>query len=533
MPRSAPKFTGLFHDETPTDSLWMREQGELQLPPLSGVKQIVLIGKVLPPRPNDRPSAGVLGLRLVLNGRTVAENPALPVGPFQLAIDGHAHTSTESTTLTLQLLGVDGSNWLAWLARVSRLGFLRGWRQQPRNRRLRIQRIEVDGDILFDFSNTQVPWNFNIPLRYRKLGLNLAGYYRAVFGVGESVRCAARAARAADLPLACIDLKLPCQTAQTDNTFLPCLSSANPHPVNVIHVDAPGMRDIDHHHGAAFRAGKYNIGYWAWELPEFPDAWVNFSDYCDEIWTPSRFVTEAIAEKVSIPVLTMPHAISFARPEGNFRAKFGLPPDHYLFLFLYDLNSYSARKNPAAVLEAFRLSGLASQGAALVIKVHNGASNPEDLARLQAIADTLPHTTLINQTLSRQELYELESACDCFVSLHRSEGFGLAVAECMYLGKPVISTDWSATHEFVHRENGCPVRYKLVTLDRNYGPYAKGQTWAEPDTAHAAEWMRRLFADRELGRQLGAAAQATIERQFSPATIGARYRRRLQAIAGW
>jgi len=232
-------------------------------------------------------------------------------------------------------------------------------------------------------------------------------------------------------------------------------------------------------------------------------------------------------------VLTMPHAISFARPAGDFRAEFGLPADRFLFLFLYDLNSYSERKNPAAVLEAFRRSGLAGQGAALVIKVQNTAGNPADFEKLRAAAAALPGTTLLTRTLTRTEVYELEMACDCFVSLHRSEGFGLAVAESMYLGKPVISTDWSGTAEFVTAANGCPVRCATVTLDRNHGPYAKGQVWAEPDIDHAAWWMRSLVQDRSLGARLGAAARATIEEQFSPAAIGARYRRRLEAIAGW
>jgi glycosyltransferase involved in cell wall biosynthesis len=176
---------------------------------------------------------------------------------------------------------------------------------------------------------------------------------------------------------------------------------------------------------------------------------------------------------------------------------------------------------------------MAGRGAALVIKVHNVTGNPADFERLRAAAAEIPGTTLITQTLARQEVYELEAACDCFVSLHRSEGFGLAIAESMYLGKPVISTDWSATAEFVHEGNGCPVRCSLVTLDRNHGPYAKGQTWAAPDVDHAAEWMQRLCADRTLGPRLGAAGRATIEEKFSPAVIGARYRRRLEAIAGW
>jgi glycosyltransferase involved in cell wall biosynthesis len=431
------------------------------------------------------------------------------------------------------LLGVAGSNFLAWLGRVSGINFLQPWRSQGRNRRLRVQRIETNRDTLFDFSNQVSTWNFAITRRSLKVGLNLIGFYRAILGVGESVRCATRAADAAGLQVACIELKLFCKNPQSDDTFADRLQSENPHPVNVFHIDAPASRDIDHHHGPGFRSGKYNIGYWAWELPEFPDSWIHCADYFDEIWTPSQFATEAIAQKVRVPVLTMPHAISFARPQGNFREKFGLPAGQYLFLFLYDLNSYSERKNPAAALEAFRRSGLAGHGATLVIKVHNAVSNPSDLELLAKAAATLPGIILINRTLSRQEIYELEEACDCFVSLHRSEGFGLAVAECMYLGKPVISTDWSATAEFVKLANGCPVRCRLVELDRHHGPYAKGQIWAEPDIDHAAQWMQQLCADPAWGRQLGAAARTTIEEKFSPSAIGARYRQRLEVIAGW
>jgi glycosyltransferase involved in cell wall biosynthesis len=343
----------------------------------------------------------------------------------------------------------------------------------------------------------------------------------------------ARALDAARVPSALIDLRLPCKNQMSDTTFAARLQDAAPHQVNVIHVDPPGMSDLDHHHGPALRRGKYTVGYWAWELPEFPDAWVSHAEFCDEVWAPSRFAADAMAAKLPVPVLTMPHAISFERPTGNSRAEFGLPRDQFLFLFLYDLNSYSARKNPAAVLEAFRLSGLAGRGAALVIKVQNAAANPADFERLRSATAELPATTLIDATLSRRQIYELQNSCDCFVSLHRSEGFGLAVAECMYLGKPVICTDWSATAEFVDSTNGCPVRARTITLETSHGPYSKGQTWAEPDIAHAADWMQQLFADRDLASRLGNAARRTIETRFSPATVGAAYRRRLEAIASW
>ena len=217
----------------------------------------------------------------------------------------------------------------------------------------------------------------------------------------------------------------------------------------------------------------------------------------------------------------------------QIRARLGLPADKFLFLFLYDLNSYSERKNPRAAMAAFHQSGLAPQGAGLVIKVHGAAGNENDLAALRTAVAGFPGAILMDHALSRSDLYALESACDCFVSLHRSEGFGLAVAECMYLGKPVIATDWSATAEYLTAENGCPVRARLVTLERSHGPYSKGQTWADPDIGHAAELMQRLHADRALCARLGEAARATMEKRFSPEAIGARYRRRLEAIASW
>jgi glycosyltransferase involved in cell wall biosynthesis len=532
--RLRPKFTGLFYDESLLDSCWIRESAGLVLPPLTGVNKLVILGEVLPADPADPTSVGALGLVVRLDTRRVGGAETLAVGAFRLEcpVPPAAATGT-SHQAELQLVGVGGGNFRAWLGRATGWPAWQSWRRQSRNRRLRIQSVELDGEMLFDFSNRSSPWNAAFARRFLHPGLNLAGYFRADLGIGESVRCAARAADAAGLPVALVDLRLPCKNPMGDSAFVSRLQAANPYDVNVFHVDAPGMREIDHYHGAAFRRGKYNIGYWAWELPEFPDAWINFADYCQEVWAPSRFSVEAIAEKVPVPVLVMPHAIEFARPEGDFREKFGLPRDRFLFLFLYDLNSYSERKNPGAVIEAFRAAGLAGAGAALVIKVHNVPGNQADFERLRAEAATLPGSVLITQTLTRSEIYELEAACDCFVSLHRSEGFGLAIAESMYLGKPVISTDWSGTAEFVDDQTGCPVRYRIVTLDRSHGPYSKGQTWAEPEVEHAAWWMRRVVEDPALARRLGAAARARIEEKFSPALVGARYRRRLEAIAGW
>jgi glycosyltransferase involved in cell wall biosynthesis len=438
-------------------------------------------------------------------------------------------------TLAFALTGAGFTNFLAWLGRTTGLGPWQRFRAQNKNRQLRIGTIATtDGETIFDFSLRDAPYSPEYARRHAKLGLNIAGFLTADLGVGESARCMVRAADAAGIPTALVPLKLNCKNRLGDQTFAARLQDDNPHDVNVLHLDPPASRDLDHHHGKSFRAGKYNIAYFAWELPEFPDAWVPSLDFYDEVWCPSDFTSAAIALKSPLPVLTMPHAIGFAAPEGSpaaLRARFRLPPEKFLFLTLFDLNSYSARKNPRAAIAAFRQSGLAEAGAALVLKVQNVAGNEADFAALQASVRDLPGTVLITETLSRAEIYALEAACDCFVSLHRSEGFGLAVAECMFLGKPVISTDWSATAEFVTRENGCPVKAPLVTLEQSHGPYAKGSTWADADPAHAADHMRRLFADRALAARLGAAARETVVARFAPAVIGARYRRRLESIA--
>ena len=538
--RRLAHYEGLFFDEFVPDSAWIRETAVVRLPSLAAATELVVRGAVHPHPEARGLETGAPGLALALDGQPVAALAALPPGPFEVRFTAPAAATAGRGQLTLALRGAGPTNFLAWLGRVTAgwpgLARLQRFRRQHKNRQLRITRIETAaGEIVFDFSNRHSPFSAAFARRGVRLGFNLAGFLTADLGIGESARCMARAADAAGIALALIDLKLACKNRRGDLTFQDRLQTDHPYPVNVVHLDPPASRDLDHHH-PGLRRGKYNIGYWAWELPEFPDAWLPACDYFDEIWCPSDFTREAIAFKSPIPVLTMPHALAFAAPAESpaaLRARFRLPAEPYLFLTLFDLNSYAERKNPAAVLAAFRQSGLAGAGAALVIKVQNAAGNPREMAELEAAIRELPGTVLISQTLERAEVYALEAACDCFVSLHRAEGFGLAVAECMLLGKPVISTDWSATAEFVHRGNGCPVRAPLVTLDRNHGPYARGQVWADPEVGDAARWMRELHADRALGARLGAAAHATIVERFAPAVIGARYRRRLEAIASW
>lgn len=527
------RYGGIYFDDCAVESAWIRERGLIHLPRLEKVTRLRLEGQLLADTATH-PASAQPGLRVKVDRRWVGRvTPAL--GPWSIEIPLSESVETMGTTIELRLEGVQLTNTLAWLGRVTGLGFLQRFRAQARNRRLRLLRLLTgDGEIVYDFTNRHAPFATGFARAHLKLAINIAGFLTADLGVGESARCMVRAADAVGLPAALIDLRLPCKNRRGDLTFADRLGTSAPHGITLFHLDPPAARDIDHHHGRELRQGRYNIGYWAWELPEFPDAWLPYFDYFDEIWCPSEFTRDAIGFKAPVPVLSMPHAVSVPRPAGTVaehRARLGLPQDAFLFLVLYDLNSYSERKNPQAAIDAFRNGGLHRTGARLVIKVHSIAGNEADLAALRARLSDLPGTVLITETMSRADLTCLQAACDCFVSLHRAEGFGLAVAECMHLGKPVITTDWSATREFADAECALPVPAKRVTLERSHGPYARGQQWADPDVSFAAELMLRVAQDRALCRKIGTAAHLRVEERLSPSVIGARYRRRLEAVA--
>jgi len=521
-----------------SDSLWIRECGHIHLPCSLDANTLVIEGERFAADktvPGHRP----IGLEVRIGHRSFGRLFP-PVGPFIWRLPLPKEATHAPVHIRLRLLGVYRLNTLAWLARIfAGAAFARSWqkyRPQRLNKCLRIRRLATETETIVDFSARGPTFDTSFVLRRARIGINLIGWFNAALGVGESVRCAARAAAAANIPHALVPLRLYCKAAQVEHEFDERLQAKTPHPVNIVHGDAPQSGDIAPHHGTSFLREKYTIGYWAWELPEFPDTWVQHFAHVQEIWTPSLFSRDAIAAKSPVPVLVMPHAVELPIPSTTgARTSFGLPEDRFLFLFAYDLNSYSERKNPAAVVRAFRTAfgRQGRSGVGLVIKVHGIAGNEQAFAALQADLAGLEGCTLIAETLPRQRLTLLQATCDAFVSLHRSEGFGLNVAECMFLGKPVVSTDWSATAEFVTPENGCPVRASLVELTTNHGPYSRGQRWAEPDSEHAAWHMTRLVQDAALRQRLGAAAAATMRAEFSAARIGARYSERLRHMALW
>jgi glycosyltransferase involved in cell wall biosynthesis len=407
---------------------------------------------------------------------------------------------------------------------------MRDWQFRTlQHRRLRLTAISVDGELVVDFREHAAAPGPTLRKEGRP-GLNIIGHFLSEHSAGDAARGSVRAADAAGMPTCLVRLRVPLTSRQDDDTVKARLSEAMTEHVSLYHINVREAEEIEQYHGAGWMAGRYNIAYWPWETREFPEDWVRHSRQFNEIWSPSRFAAEAMP----IPVLTMPHVIEFPPPAGqDFRAKFGLPEGVFLFLFVFDLNSLAARKNPEAVAEAFRRVVANNPATGLVLKTHNAARNAADMERLRARIAGLPNVILIDRTLARHEVYELMACCDTFVSLHHAEGFGLCVAEAMFLGKPAVSTDWSATAEYVTSQNGFPVRYHLTRLEHHIDEYVRGTEWAEPDVEHAASCMEKLAADPRLCAALGAQAARDIRERFSAAAVGRRYAQRLESILFW
>jgi glycosyltransferase involved in cell wall biosynthesis len=254
--------------------------------------------------------------------------------------------------------------------------------------------------------------------------------------------------------------------------------------------------------------GRYNIGFWFWELGRFPSAWNGAIDLLDEIWVATDFVREAVAAATTKPVRTIGVAVDATPSRPYTRADFELPPDPFIFLFSFDFASYVARKNPSAVVSAFRAAfPVGNEPVALVLKTINGHRKREALERLKDEAAGDPRVRVLDGFLSRDEVFGLESVADCFMSLHRSEGFGLGLAESMSLGKPVIGTAYSGNLDFMNAGNSCLVGYQLIDVHPGEYPHPEGQVWADPDVDQAAYYMRRLAGDPAFAAALGRQAR--------------------------
>jgi glycosyltransferase involved in cell wall biosynthesis len=338
-------------------------------------------------------------------------------------------------------------------------------------------------------------------------GLAVAGELSALTGLGEGARLMLRALAILGVRNWELDVGPAWRpTAKPVLALLPKLPSGVP---LVVHANAPMLPASLMRLPRAMVHGRRVIGYWAWELTKLPPEWAIGASFVHEIWVPSQFTADAMESLRPGRVRVVPHPVAVVPPAPSAldRQAFGLPHDTVVVLTVFNLASSFERKNPYAAIAAFRAAFGDRRDRLLVLKVGHPTHFPSEFAHLAEAADA-PNIRLDTHDLPPADNHALFAAADIVLSLHRSEAFGLVLAEAMLLSKPVVATGWSGNMEYMDHDSAALVGYRLVAAHDRRGTYDVARAvWADPDLAGAVAHLRRLADDEVERRALGARAR--------------------------
>lgn len=355
----------------------------------------------------------------------------------------------------------------------------------------------------------------------KPFGFNIIGFATANLGLGVALRNMVALLGQLKYPVCVLDIDPGGNRTGHDGSVLGYSVQAGkplPYGVNIFFMNPPSVeslfRDLP---DLVETKGHMNITVPFWELPSLPTTWKSLLDKMDLILVPSRFIEAATqAADVQTPTLFFRQGLSQMPLGVPDRQRWGIPENKTCFLFSFDVSSGVQKKNPLAVLQAFKMA-FPSGEAELIFKVNNRTISQEAglvVDRLKGLATEVPGARILDQTLSYKDVLSLYASADVFVSLHRGEGLGLGLMESMALGKPVIATGWSGNMDFMDTFNSCLIPYNLVPLDEGTQYHAQShgapQVWADPDLFVAAAWMLRLSQSAELRLEIGTRALESI-----------------------
>lgn len=374
------------------------------------------------------------------------------------------------------------------------------------------------------------------------LGINVIGLLRGELGVGEAARLALRAVERSGVPHAVV-----VDDATVHRQEHPFLDEGHAigapvYAVDLLAVNADGFADALRRTGRARRPGRHVIGLWFWEVEVFPSRFADALALVDEVWVATEHVRAAIASTTDVPVHLLPLGAP-TTPDGlddaaaTVSRTLGIADDRWVVSFCFDLDSVTERKNPWDVIHAYTRA-FPSPGVAvadgrvplLVLKAISGEFHPLERERLLLAAVARPDIVVVDRYLSALETAGLLARTDCYVSLHRAEGWGLTLLEAMRAGTPVVATGYSGNVDFMTADNTIAVPCELVPIPDDTPVYAGCGRWAQPDVDAAAHAIRSLADDPSLAARIGAQAAADARTLAQSDAGAAMIRERLRLI---
>jgi glycosyltransferase involved in cell wall biosynthesis len=393
-----------------------------------------------------------------------------------------------------------------------------------KNRQSLVNWYQMIGKFTFDIdglvSSHQSLDSENDAAKTDVFGINLVGYARSVTGLGEDIRQLSRLLERMGIPFCIVTLGHPADDVQNVNVTNSSLS-----PIYNVSLFCMNLIEFDKL-TLAYDDFKETFGFTIlqapWELPRLPEVSGGSLQFVNEFWAISKFVEHAFIQagynNVTHvqPVCCDPK--SATDHEKNISQK-----RPFTFLYVFDAGSYLSRKNPQALVKSFQIAFNGSQNVRLVLKVTNGGRTPEFDEILQKCASDY-RIQVITEPQSFSQITSLYKKMDCYISLHRSEGFGRTIAESCLHSKPVIATNWSGSCDILPSDSELLVEYELRTLLENEYPFSENQHWAEPRISSAVEKMKLVVNMTEARRnEIGQKNQKHVCERYSISTAPERY----------
>ncbi|MBN8905012.1 MAG: hypothetical protein J0H57_28690, partial [Rhodospirillales bacterium] len=308
--------------------------------------------------------------------------------------------------------------------------------------------------------------------------------------------------------------------------------SIPPPGIRIFHVNGDEVEAVlkaFESRGGCFQDG-YNIIVPAWELPQYPEIWAASLRIFNEVWALSSFIRDAFA-RAGVPSFHVGQSVETRAGHLLPRRYFRIRESAFAILLFFDLSSYAARKNPGAVLEVFETlrARRPFDDLQLVLKVKRGEEDAGDW--LAPLRERVPEALLLSTPMSSLETRSLINCCDCFVSLHRAEGFGRGTGEAMSLGRLAMATGWSGNLDYMTKSNSLLVDFDLVSLQEGEYPYGNGQHWAEAKISHAVDLLEGVLDDPARRQRLAEQGRRDIRLAHGSRAVGLRILKRISEIS--
>lgn len=266
----------------------------------------------------------------------------------------------------------------------------------------------------------------------------------------------------------------------------------------LIHLNPPELLEVLARTNPLMCPKGIRLGYWVWELEKAIPSWLRAEKVLDAVLVPSQFVANAMST-LKRPVHILAHPVAMCSEEPTNQATPSrLEGKPYTFFAQIDGRSSLSRKNILTVIKAFKASFHNDTKKKLIIKTQHLSGVQINLVN-NSIGES-HNIVCIDTTLSKSDYDKLLNTSDCVVSAHRSEGFGLALAEAVMNNKCVLATSWSGNMDYMKDQKELLLDYKLIEVDSSadtYGKYSKySLVWADVSVESLVEAMKRVVSER-------------------------------------